>query len=253
MALAFAIQEAHDAQWAGSRGSVPVESMRTAGHGSAVARVDSLLGTEVPQAGCDERARSATRARLVDDICRQRDYLKSVAMSLCGASQADADDLVQETLVRALARIDTLRDEDRLHPWVKRIMVNLVRDRFRRREPCTELDFEAPSRMETPEQIVERGEFFLQTRAAIQKLSPPLRQVVGLVCIADLSYTAAAEVLGVPIGTVMSRLFRARKLLKPLLEQHQAQATGSAIGHSQASAWSWEGGQPFSEIKTAFY
>ena len=257
---ALALHAAGDAPRAGSAGPAPAclcadaaSRVRAANPAVALVRIDSATARDGHTTGSDAHTPSSARARLIDEICAQRESLKIFAMSLCNASPSDAEDLVQETMARALARIDSLRNEDRLRPWTKRILVNLVHDRFRRREPYTELDFDAPSRMATPEQIAEHCELYNHTRAAIQKLSPPLRQVVGLVCISELSYTATAKVLDVPIGTVMSRLSRARKLLKPLLEQHQIQSVDAATERLQTSAWSWEGGQPFSEINTAYY
>ncbi len=192
------------------------------------------------------------RARLAERICVQREALMGTALSLCRNNPSDAEDLVQETLLRALDRIDSLRDEERLKPWTRTILLNLVRDRFRRKDSGTELSFDAPSRIESPEHITERGEFFAQTRGAIEKLSPRLRQVVGLVCIAELSYAEAAEAMDVPIGTVMSRLSRARKTLQPLLKRYDIVPAVTPTQMVQTSAWSWEGSLSFSEIGSTF-
>lgn len=187
-------------------------------------------------------------ARLIEGICKQREGLMGTALSLCRNNLSDAEDLVQETLLRALDRLDTLREEERLKPWTRTILVNLVRDRFRRKDIGSELSFDAPSRIESPEHIAERSEFFTQIRGAMDKLSPRLRQVVGLVCIAELSYAEAAEAIDVPIGTIMSRLSRARKSLQPLLTRHDIVSALTPTQMMQTSAWSWEGSLSFSDI-----
>lgn len=203
-------------------------------------------------AGADVAPSFSKRDRLAESICSQRPVLMTVALFFCNGNRADAEDLVQEALARALDRIETLRDEQRLKPWTKAILMNLVRDRFRRKDIAEELSGDMPSQMDSPEHLTERSEFFSDVRSAIGKLSPRLRQVVGLVCVAELSYAEAADVIDVPIGTIMSRLSRARKALQPVLDRHPGVRGGSSSTLLPAPVWSWEGGLPCSEIRTAF-
>lgn len=226
-------------------------TLRVRSVSSAALATNTLPAGTVP-AAANDADESGSREQLIERLCDQRERLMAVAMALCH-STAHAEDLVQESMTRGLERLDSLRCEDRLAPWLKSILINLFRDQYRRPEPDGELDIDIPSRVVTPEYITERSEFFGHVRRAIQGLSPRLRQVVGLVCIADLSYADAAEVIDVPVGTVMSRLWRARKALHPLLDEHDIVPSESNPVAAQAAAWSWEGALPFSELGTACY
>lgn len=151
-------------------------------------------------------------------ICDQREPLMQFALRLC-RNRPLAEDLVQETLARALEKAHTLHKQDRLAYWAKTILINIYRDQIRRYEQPMGLTFEPPGHTECPADLLERSEFGSRLQGAIQQLSPKLRHVVGLICIADLSYADTAKVLDVPVGTVMSRLWRARQNLRPLLDQ----------------------------------
>ena len=132
---------------------------------------------------------------------------------------ADAEDLVQDALVRAYRAIDRF---DGRHPraWLLTIVRNTQINRTRRRRPSLLDDPDAAdveARMETS----ESGEdtyldtaFDDRVEAALAALAPDGRRVVELVDLADLSYAEAAEVLEIPIGTVMSRLHRARRRIR---------------------------------------
>ena len=141
--------------------------------------------------------------------------LRRFALSLTGARDR-ADDLVQSTCERALRPADQWVPGTRLDSWMFRIMRNLFIDGIRRTkgegrpEPIEEA-FDA---------VGEDGEGLAETRLtpsafekAIGALPEDYRSVLVLVCIEDLSYKEAAAVLDVPIGTVMSRLSRARQNL----------------------------------------
>ena len=162
--------------------------------------------------------------RLRSQICAERDRLYRIAWSWCHDSH-QADDLAQETLARALARIDSLREEDRLQIWLTQILVNLYRDQFRRATPETGLDSDGLTSHEDPEQAANRTQLIERTRAAIGMLTDDQRQVLTLIDVAGFSYADTAIVLNVPVGTVMSRLSRARRRMREILE---AQGIGNA-------------------------
>jgi RNA polymerase sigma-70 factor (ECF subfamily) len=164
------------------------------------------------------------KRRLHKQICAERDRLYRIAWSWCHDSHL-ADDLVQETLARALAKIDSLRDENRLQVWVTQIMSNLFRDQFRRITPDTGLETDLLAASDDPEQSVNQSQLIVRTREAIAVLGDDQRQVLSLVDIAGFSYVDTASILDVPVGTVMSRLSRARKRMRQLLEQQ-------GIGHA---------------------
>ncbi|WP_372523001.1 RNA polymerase sigma factor [Sulfuricaulis sp.] len=128
-----------------------------------------------------------------------------------------ADDLVQETLAKALQKSGQLRDPNAGEAWLYSILVNCYRDHFRRRRVTEEIDENTITHESTPEKESSEQQVVLRVREAIARLSEGQRQVVTLVDIQGLSYLEVAQILNVPIGTVMSRLCRARHTLKDLL------------------------------------
>jgi RNA polymerase sigma-70 factor, ECF subfamily len=154
--------------------------------------------------------------------------LYRLALSWCGDEML-ADDLAQETLAKALRKQHQLREADRLDAWLFAILHNCWREHLRRLKPQVPLDEvqfvcdRCPEYEQTQDQIVT------QVRAAVSALPMAQREVVTLVDLEGLSYAEVAEVLHIPIGTVMSRLSRARRALKEALEPFQAQV-GTATG-----------------------
>jgi RNA polymerase sigma-70 factor (ECF subfamily) len=146
--------------------------------------------------------------------------LRRFACGLTG-SLADADDLVQGACVKALDRIEQWRPGTRLDSWMFRILQNLWIDQLReRRGREVAMD---------PEDLAERavGDAARENEARIAlgevrrevaKLPPEQRAVLMLVSVEGVSYKEAAEILEIPIGTVMSRLARARLALGRAIE-----------------------------------
>lgn len=128
-----------------------------------------------------------------------------------------ADDLVQETLAKALQKSGQLRDPNAGEAWLYSILANCYRDHFRRSRVTEEIDENTITHESTPEKESSEQQVVLKVREAIARLSEGQRQVVTLVDIQGLSYLEVAQTLNVPIGTVMSRLCRARHALKDLL------------------------------------
>jgi RNA polymerase sigma-70 factor (ECF subfamily) len=143
--------------------------------------------------------------------------LRRHARALVGDADA-ADDLVQDCLERALSRWWLRRGGEDPKPWLFAIMRNLHIDRVRRdrrRGPAVEIDdTNAPTA--APDQ--DHGMGVRDVLAALDFLPEDQRASMLLVGVEDLSYEEAARVLGVPIGTVMSRLARGRRRLRALLD-----------------------------------
>lgn len=132
-----------------------------------------------------------------------------------------ADDLAQETIAKALARAKQLRDPDALESWLFKIMGNLWLDHIRRNdivETSDDIDLETDESAET---VNSRLETISQVRTAVKSLPDSYRQTIILVDIEGFSYTETAQILDIPVGTVMSRLSRARKQLKKQLLTHR--------------------------------
>lgn len=125
-----------------------------------------------------------------------------------------ADDLVQETLTKALVKGEQLRDPNASDAWLYRVMTNCYRDHFRRRRDTDDIDDVEIASEATPESERAQQQIVEKVRTAVARLNEGQRQVVTLVDLEGFSYVEVAEILSVPIGTVMSRLCRARGTLK---------------------------------------
>ena len=149
------------------------------------------------------------------------DVMWRVAMSLT-RNRADAEDLVQESLLRAYKAIDSF---DGRYPraWLLTILRNTERNRHRRRRPelLSDPDIAEERGPRTESDEVERraedSEFDTAVTAALEQLPENFRRVVELVDVDGLAYQEAADLLDVPLGTVMSRLHRARRRIRELL------------------------------------
>ena len=144
--------------------------------------------------------------------------LRRFGLALTGA-RADAEDLVQTACERALLRSGQLRDHQRMDAWVYGIMRNLWVDEMRARRVRRHDDIDAMGELAGSDGVaVVEGRITLQAvRRALGEMAEERRSVMVLVCVDGLSYREAARVLDVPIGTVMSRLSRARLELQARL------------------------------------
>ena len=158
-----------------------------------------------------------TRSREAQHALEQaRSRLYRVAYAWCH-SAALADDLVQETLAKALRKSSQLRDPKARDAWLFTILANCYRDHFRKQRDMDDIDEIEISHETTPESESSRSEIVGMVRAAIARLPQGQRQVVTLVDLEGFSYVEVAQILDVPIGTIMSRLCRARNAMKDIL------------------------------------
>jgi RNA polymerase sigma-70 factor, ECF subfamily len=143
--------------------------------------------------------------------------LRRYAWSLLRNS-SDVDDLVQECLVRALAKGDARVSDGDVRPWLFKIMHNLFISRWRRMNVRVEepLD-EAAAELAMPASQPASAEMQDALRG-LSTLPKDQQHVLLLVAVEGLEYAEVADVLGVPIGTVMSRLSRARDHLRDFME-----------------------------------
>ncbi|XHS78475.1 RNA polymerase sigma factor [Burkholderiaceae bacterium UC74_6] len=156
------------------------------------------------------------RSRIAELLPQLRRFARTLAWQ-----REDADDLVQVALERALKSAEQWQEGTRLDAWLYRIMKNAwideLRSRGRQSEVMVNVDAEELSeRVGTNEEagaIVTR----LSVQAAMERLPEEQRLAVSLVLVEGLSYKEAAETLGVPVGTLTSRLARGREALQALL------------------------------------
>lgn len=155
-----------------------------------------------------------------DQMVRLLPRLRRFAYSL--TRNADqGDDLAQETCVRALTRIDQWQPGTSLDSWMFRIAQNLWLDQLRSaktRGVSVEIDSAAEISGSDGRDVVEQRLTMQEVSAGMQSLPPEQQVLIALVCIDGHSYKEAAEVLDLPIGTVMSRLARARRTLHEIIE-----------------------------------
>lgn len=144
----------------------------------------------------------------------------------------DAEDITQEVFVRAYQAMEAFRHDSAVETWLYRIATNLVIDRFRRKKrgPAwlsldaedgdQAMEFPNQDRLGDPAARLELEDLQLQVQRAIQSLPPRFRAVVLLHDMEGLPQQEVAAVVGCPVGTVKSRLFHARSLLRRKLEDY---------------------------------
>jgi RNA polymerase sigma-70 factor (ECF subfamily) len=150
--------------------------------------------------------------------------LRRFALALTG-TRHDADDVTQAAVVRALARPELWTPGTRLDSWMYKIVQNLWIDQLRsarRRNESVPLEDAAHVVGEDARQTTENRLMLAKAREAFDALAPEIRAAGALVILNGLSYAQAAETLGVPIGTIMSRVSRARAGLAAALGEPTA-------------------------------
>src|ERR671937_539187 len=177
------------------------------------------------------------RVRFEEDALALSDQVYRVARHLVG-SREEADDLVQETYARAFRSWRSFTPGTNLRAWLLRILTNLNIDRGRRiqrapdTQPLEEGDYFLYNKLEETsdgptdeERVVERLSQD-DVVAALSAVPHDFRDVVVLVDIGDFTYADAAQILDIPVGTVMSRLHRGRRILKQAMAE-------SAVGEDR--------------------
>src|SRR5438552_6056354 len=185
-----------------------------------------MSGTNEETGASREASEARNRVRFEEEALALSDQVYRVARRLV-STREEAEDLVQETYARAFRSWRSFTPGTNLRAWLLRILTNLNIDRGRRKQrapdeqPLEEGDYYLYNRLEQnsgdgnldEERVVER----LSQDDIVSALSAvphDFRDVVVLVDIGDFSYQDAAQILDIPIGTVMSRLHRGRRILK---------------------------------------
>ena len=156
-----------------------------------------------------------TDAQLISEM----DKLKKFAMRLT-RNNSDADDLLQNTVLRAYEKKHLFEENSNVFSWTSKIMYNLFVSDYRRK-----VKFESQY---DPEPILEKAEIIAnqndkimvrEVGEAMKMLSSDHRDILLMVCVQGMKYEETAEALNIPVGTVRSRLSRARTLLQELVDE----------------------------------
>jgi RNA polymerase sigma-70 factor (ECF subfamily) len=157
-------------------------------------------------------------------VANNRERLYRMAYAWTGNPHL-ADDLVQQTLLKALGNQKQLRDISAAGGWLFRIMANCLTDyRRAKREFLSGENLEIIDKA-TPETRLKEEQLIQKVRQAVQKLPINHRQVVTLVDLEEFSYASVAQILDIPVGTVMSRLCRGRRALREELLENKSHET----------------------------
>jgi RNA polymerase sigma-70 factor (ECF subfamily) len=158
-------------------------------------------------------------------VLRYQDRLYNTLVHVTGSVE-DARDLVQEAFVQALVKLQSFQRNSAFYTWLYRIALNLAISRRRRRKSTASVDDirhtsgdEPVDRDDAPGERIERQERAEQVQAALARLSEEHRGVLVLREIDGYCYEEIAVMLDVPVGTVRSRLHRARLMLRDELKQ----------------------------------
>ena len=170
------------------------------------------------------------RVRFEEDALALSDQVYRVARHLAG-SREEAEDLVQETYARAFRSWHQFTPGTNLRAWLLRILTNLNIDRGRRQQRAPQMQPLEANDYFLYDKLAESGDGVTDEQRVVERLSQDdivtalsavphdFRDVLVLVDLGDFSYADAAQILDIPVGTVMSRLHRGRRILKSQLAE----------------------------------
>lgn len=184
------------------------------------------MGIEDVLGECDGKPcqRESRQNNFIKQLDQHQTVLVRVVRRLCAGDHDHSEDIIQETVLKGYcAYMEGHLDKDAgFRPWILKIALNTFYHHARSKkhvfQPLTD-DLQAAQR-ECPEQVVINGIFDVPLEDAMRSLPSDQRLAVELVDVAELSYIEAAQAMDVPIGTVRSRLARARLALGLYLVQH---------------------------------
>lgn len=177
-----------------------------------------MVSAQDPDGALIERIQDGDRAAFNQLVLKYRNRVMGIAARMVG-DRAEAEDLAQDVFVKAYHALDGFHGDALFSTWLYRITANscLNHRKRRRREATTALDGPAPTAPDgaaNPQSLLERKELKLLLEKAIQALPQDQRLVLILRDIEGLSYEEIADSTGLELGTVRSRLHRARSALR---------------------------------------
>jgi RNA polymerase sigma-70 factor (ECF subfamily) len=190
------------------------------GHAGTVDRMDAE-----PENGQRLATEARDRVRFEEDALALSDQVYRVARHLA-SSREDADELMQETYARAFRSWRSFTPGTNMRAWLLRILTNLNIDRGRRQQRAPQMTPLEANDYFLYDKLAENGDGISDEEQVVERLSQDdivaalsavphdFRDVIVLVDLGDFSYADAAQILDIPVGTVMSRLHRGRRILK---------------------------------------
>jgi RNA polymerase sigma-70 factor (ECF subfamily) len=178
-----------------------------------------VIGSETVERDLILKAQSGDRNAFNELVCIHAQGVINVIFRMCGDVHL-AEDAAQETFIRAWLHLGSFRVDSSLRNWLYRIALNTATDMLRKDKrivPGDLEDFQLPDPQPGPEGVYLQDERTMLVQEAIASLPEASRVVLVLKEYGELSYREIAEALYIPIGTVMSRLNYARRLLKEKL------------------------------------
>ncbi|MCB2155548.1 sigma-70 family RNA polymerase sigma factor [bacterium] len=194
----------------------------------------SEFATENGQPPFDEkalllRARKGDRKAYGLIVEHYRERLYCAALGIL-RNHEDARDMSQDAFVRAFKALDRFELKRPFYPWLYRILRNRCLDYLERHGPRRKLSLDSlvdeshmkfAAEEEDPRERIQKQEMAEHLHAAIEELKPEFREIIIMKHLQEMPYKEIAEALDIPMGTVMSRLFHARKALAKLMEPHR--------------------------------
>ena len=189
------------------------------------------MGNSPDELSVIDRFKKGENSAFEELILRYQDRIYNLCRHMLG-NTSDADDAAQDTFIKTYQNLKKFKPESALYTWLYRIAVNTCLDYkkrpffesiFKSSDKGEEFILEAVSDKPSPEKLYESKQLGLALRNSLGKLSLKLRTVIILKEIEGLSYEEIAEVLDVSVGTVKSRISRAREELKELMKKFREQ------------------------------
>lgn len=169
------------------------------------------------------------------ELIEEMGDLRRFALRLTG-TVFDAEDLLQATILRAIEKKHLFQTDTDLNRWSSKIMFNLFVSSYRRKTKFeTKYDPESYLETLTTEGAQEHAAALNQVEEAMHRLSPEHREILVLISVKGLRYQEASEVLDLPVGTVRSRLSRARECLQAQLSTPSRVGTHHVTSYAQAA------------------
>lgn len=154
-----------------------------------------------------------------NQIVTEMDKLFKFAMRLT-RNNADAEDLLQNTVLRAYEKKHLFNEGSNVFSWTSKIMYHIFVSQYRRKVKF-ETQYDPDSYMDKQSIAADQDDKMMlrEVGAAMQRLSPEHQEILVMVCVQGMQYEETANALNIPVGTVRSRLSRARTMLQTLLDQ----------------------------------